>query len=85
MGRQVENLMVHLAVQAASRASCDTVVARLLPTAKNRPCLAFWQSSGFSENEANVFQWTTDRDYPKPPFIALEGNVEPAAPFAAAI
>ena len=85
MGRQVENLMVHLAVQTATRASCDAVAARLLPTAKNRPCLAFWQSSGFSENEANVFRWTTDRDYPKPSFIALEGNVEPAAPFAAAI
>jgi FkbH-like protein len=85
MGRQVEQLMVHLAAQAASRANCDTVVAKFVPTAKNRPCLEFWRSSGFSESDQNVFQWTTDRDYPKPAFIALEGNVAPAAPLAAAI
>jgi len=85
MGRQVEQLMAHLAVQAAARAKCDTVVARLIPTAKNRPCLAFWQGSGFSETGQNVFQWTTERDYPKPPFIALEGSVAPAAPLATAV
>ena len=85
MGRQVEQLMVHLAAQAATRAKCDMVVAKLIPTAKNRPCLEFWQSSGFSENDQNVFQWTTDRPYPKPDFIALEGNVAAASPMAAAI
>jgi FkbH-like protein len=85
MGRQVEQLMVHLAVEAASRAKCEAVVAQLIPTAKNRPCLAFWQTCGFAESDQNVFRWTTDRDYPKPAFIALDGNVAPAAPMAAAI
>jgi FkbH-like protein len=85
MGRQVEQLMVHLAAQAASRTNCDTVVARLIPTAKNRPCLAFWQNSGFSENGQNVFQWNTDRNYPKPAFIALGGSAVLAAPMAAVI
>ncbi len=85
MGRQVEQLMVYLAAQAAMRTKCATVVARLVPTAKNRPCLEFWQGSGFSESEANVFVWTTDRVYPKPPFIALEGNAAPVTPMAAAI
>jgi FkbH-like protein len=85
MGRQVEQLMVHLAAQAASRANCDTVVARLIPTAKNRPCLAFWQSSGFSESGQNDFQWNTDRAYPKPAFIALEGSAVLVAPMAAVI
>ncbi len=85
MGRQVEQLMVHIAVEAASRAKCETVIAQLIPTAKNRPCLEFWQNSGFSDNGQNVFQWKTDRSYPKPAFIALEGNVAPTAPLAAAI
>jgi FkbH-like protein len=85
MGRQVEQLMVHVAVEAASRAKCERVVAKLIPTAKNRPCLDFWQNSGFSDDGQNVFQWTTDRLYPKPAFIALEGNVASAAPMAAAI
>ncbi len=85
MGRQVEQLMVHLAVEAALRAKCKAVVAQLIPTAKNRPCLEFWQNSGFAESDQNVFRWTTDRNYPQPAFIALERNVVPAAPLAAAI
>jgi len=85
MGRQVEQLMVHLAVEAASRVKCDSVIAQLIPTTKNRPCLEFWQNSGFSDNGQNVFQWKTDRLYPKPAFIALEGNATRAAPMAAAI
>jgi FkbH-like protein len=85
MGRQIEQLMAHLAVQAASRAKCDTVAARLIPTAKNRPCLEFWKASGFSDDGQNVFQWKTDRDYPRPTFIALEGSVEPAEQMTSAI
>ncbi|QPF82968.1 HAD-IIIC family phosphatase [Bradyrhizobium genosp. L] len=85
MGRRVEDLMVHLAAQAASRAGCDTVNARLIPTAKNRPCLEFWQNSGFTDAGDNVFVWNTATDYPKPAFITLENDVAPAAPMAAAI
>ncbi len=85
MGRQVEQLMVHLVVEAASRAKCEAVVAELIPTAKNRPCLEFWRNSGFTESGQNVFQWTTDRPYPKPAFIALEGAAAPAAPMASAV
>ncbi|MBR0875129.1 HAD-IIIC family phosphatase [Bradyrhizobium tropiciagri] len=85
MGRQVEQLMVHLAVQAASRAGCDTVIARFIPTAKNRPCLEFWQNSGFSDSGDNVFVWKAASDYPKPAFITLENDVEPARHLAAAI
>ncbi|WP_431204215.1 HAD-IIIC family phosphatase [Bradyrhizobium betae] len=85
MGRKVEQLMVHLAVLAASRASCDTVVAKFIPTAKNRPCLEFWQSSGFSEDGDNVFAWKTATVYPKPPFITLEGDIAPAGQMASAI
>ena len=85
MGRQIEQLMVHLAVQAASRAQCDAVVARLFPTAKNRPCLEFWESSGFASTEPNVFVWKTVDDYPKPDFIALEGEFGPVEQMTPAI
>jgi FkbH-like protein len=85
MGRQIEQLMVHLAVQAAAKAQCDTVIARFLPTAKNRPCLEFWQGSGFANTGQDVFAWKTAKDYPKPAFIALEGNFGPVEHMTAAI
>jgi FkbH-like protein len=85
MGRQVEQLMVHLAVQAASRARCDTVVARFFPTAKNQPCREFWEGSGFASTEPNVFVWKTADDYPKPDFITLEGNFGPVEQMTPAI
>ena len=85
MGRQVEQMMVHLAVQAASHARCDAVVARFFPTAKNRPCLEFWEGSGFASAEPNVFVWKTADDYPKPEFITLEGNLGPVEQMTPAI
>lgn len=85
MGRQVEQLMVHLVVQAASRAQCDTVIARFFPTAKNRPCLEFWEGSGFASTEPNVFVWKTADDFPKPDFITLEGKFGPVEQMTPAI
>jgi FkbH-like protein len=72
MGRQVEELMAALAVEVASAAGKRRVVARLLPTERNGPCLEFWRRSGFAEVEPNLFVWQTSEDYPAPPFIALE-------------
>jgi FkbH-like protein len=85
MGRQIEQLMVHLAVQAARRAQCDSVVARFLATAKNRPCLEFWQGSGFTNSGQDVFVWKTMDDYPKPEFIALQEDSGPVEQLAPAI
>jgi FkbH-like protein len=85
MGRKIEQLMVHLAVQAASRAQCEQVIARFFATARNRPCLEFWENSGFANSGQNIFTWKTADDYPKPEFIALEGSVEPVGQLAPAI
>jgi FkbH-like protein len=85
MGRKIEQLMVHLAVQAASRAQCEQVIARFFPTAKNRPCLEFWENSGFANTGQNVFVWNAADDYPKPDFITLEGSVEPVGQLTPAV
>jgi predicted enzyme involved in methoxymalonyl-ACP biosynthesis len=77
MGRRVEELMVHLAAQAAHNSGKRQVLARLLPTERNRPCLEFWRkSSCFTEDEENVFAWDAARPYPKPEFIALDSKAE---------
>jgi len=74
MGRQIENLMTHLAVDAARQVGLRSVVARLLPTSRNAPCLDFWRKSGFAEPEPNTFVWDASRAYPKPDFIAVDNR-----------
>jgi FkbH-like protein len=75
MGRRVEETMVHLAVDAARGRSCDRVVAELIPTAKNKPCLEFWERSGFRREAANRFVWEMQEDYALPDAISLERSV----------
>jgi len=69
MGRQVENLMVYCAVEAARASGRQKVWARLVPTERNGPCLAFWRDSGFDEEEGFAFVWDGALPYPKPEFI----------------
>jgi FkbH-like protein len=74
MGRQIENLMVHLSVEAAREGNLHSVIARLLPTARNVPCLDFWRKSGFTEKEPNTFVWDASQPYPKPAFMAVKNS-----------
>lgn len=72
MGRRVEETMVHLAVAAARKLSLEQVVAELVPTAKNGPCLEFWQKSGFRVESPTRFTWDAHNEYPLPNVITLE-------------
>ena len=45
--------------------------AEYLPTAKNKPCLRFWQSSGFDNEDDRVFTWDARRPYPLPDCVTL--------------
>jgi FkbH-like protein len=71
MGRRVEHTMVHMAVQAA-KGKASRVVAKLLPTAKNKPCLTFWQGSGFQVTDEHLFSWDMSSDYELPSTISLD-------------
>src|SRR5262249_22784855 len=68
MGRKVEETMVHMAVQAAREAGASTLRVEYQPTPKNKPCLSFWQGSGFSNQDDGVFGWdlTTRFELPGP-------------------
>jgi FkbH-like protein len=79
MGRQIENLMAHLAVEAARARGLRRVIARLIPTSRNGPCREFWEGSNFDEQEKNLFAWDATKLYPKPDFIAIEANATGAA------
>ena len=72
MGRKVEETMLHIAVAAAIERGASIVVAKYLPTAKNKPCLSFWQRSGFEVDERNIFTWKTAEPYALPEAISLD-------------
>ena len=72
MGRKVEETMVHVAVTAAIARGATTVLAKYIPTAKNKPCLTFWQRSGFEVDDQNVFRWKTSDTYALPEAISLD-------------
>src|SRR5262249_19553385 len=72
MGRGAEELMAHIAVEMARSGGADEVVARYRPTEKNRPCLEFWQRSGFAA-DGELFRWRAREPYPCPPGLRLLG------------
>jgi FkbH-like protein len=72
MGRRVEEAMVHLAVDTARTLSLENVVADLIPTKKNGPCLDFFQRSGFRRDGETRFTWDARQEYPLSAVISLE-------------
>ncbi|HVE87154.1 MAG TPA: HAD-IIIC family phosphatase [Myxococcales bacterium] len=72
MGRRVEEAMIHLAVEHARRSGLKSVRAKLLPTAKNKPCADFWaQQSRFEKGGENEFSWDAGKPYPAPDSLQL--------------
>jgi FkbH-like protein len=76
MGRNVERVMVACAAQYCAAMGLEELRAQYLPTSKNKPCLAFWASSGFVHDQAeNLFTWSLRQPYPFPPGIEISGWV----------
>ncbi len=71
MGRRVEDTMVHLAVEHARAQGAPRVEALFRQTAKNKPCLTFWQGSGFT-NDGDRFVWDASKPYGLPDAIRLD-------------
>jgi FkbH-like protein len=70
-GRQIERLMVKLAVDHARARSRERVLARYVPTEKNKPTLEFWDGAGFERAAEHVYGWRTAEPYPAPDFIRV--------------
>ena len=74
MGRRVEEAMLAWLVRRARAAGAREVAATYRPTPRNRPCLEFWQRSGFSREDGERFTWDPRAEYPLP------GTVDFVAP-----
>jgi len=64
MGRKVEETMLGVAAEWARRAGLVELRAVYRPTAKNKPCLEFFQRSGFRSPAEHVFTWDLAVQYP---------------------
>ncbi|HVJ16535.1 MAG TPA: HAD-IIIC family phosphatase [Polyangiaceae bacterium] len=70
MGRKIEETLLHIAVRSAQQRNARRVEALYLETKKNKPCLEFWERSGFSAQDW-VFSWDASQPYPCPSPVAL--------------
>jgi len=74
MGRQVEETMLHVIVERARVLGVRTIAAAYQPTAKNAPCLRFFQQSGWlaSGEDGSCFSWQTADQYALPSHVDLD-------------
>ncbi len=79
-GRQVEETMMHVAVEAARAAGATTLSATLQRTPKNAPTVEFFASkSGLSSPSADAFIWDCSSPYPLPTHVRLIHDAAAAA------
>lgn len=71
-GRQVEETMLHVAVDAARAAGATTLTATLLRTPKNAPTVEFFASrSGLTQTADDHFVWDCSAAYALPTHVRL--------------
>lgn len=76
-GRQVEEVMLHVATDHAARANAGSFEAVLMPTAKNKPTLEFFaERSGMILDGENTFRSTNVTPLPLPAHVTLRFTVE---------
>jgi len=73
MGRKVEEAMLHVAAMWAKGQGMDSLCAVFRPTAKNKPCLAFFEASGWKRSDADtVFELDLGTASPAPDHVKLQ-------------
>lgn len=74
MGRNIEQFMVAVAAEYCRAVNLKQLIAKYVPTARNKPCLDFWKNSGFQFSKGNtMFTWSLDKAYPYP--IGVKGTI----------
>ena len=77
MGRQLEKVMINTVVKYVNENKrSEEIVAEYMQTERNRPCMEFWEGSGFSEREKNRYYWRADDEYHAPDYIKVEQGDE---------
>ncbi|MDR4484793.1 MAG: HAD-IIIC family phosphatase [Nitrospirales bacterium] len=71
IGRKIEETMIHVAVAHAHSIGLDNLCAKYLPTQKNKPCMRFFENSGFEKKSNDNFIFQLDRSYLCPEHVEL--------------
>ncbi len=71
LGRHVEETMLHVAVAQCRRRRASTLRAEFRPTARNKPCLDFFQRSGLRTAAENMFIWDASQPYQCPRWVTV--------------
>jgi|TARA_B100001964_G_C14248984_1_gene608898 FkbH-like protein len=73
MGRKIEEAMLSFICRYSKDHKVKKVKAIYIPTAKNNPCLNFFNHSGFNHKPSGFeFSWDLSNDYSLPSFISIE-------------
>lgn len=71
MGRRIEETMLHTGITYAQQLGLEKLYAEYVPTPKNKPCLEFFERSGF-ERAGHTFTWKVGKDFVAPRHIEVE-------------
>ncbi|MEA2030633.1 MAG: hypothetical protein U9N55_03425 [candidate division Zixibacteria bacterium] len=64
--------MLYVVIDHARSHGASEVLARPLPTEKNRPCLEFFKKSDFAlDSDKKTWRWLINQDYTLPDEITL--------------
>ena len=73
MGRKIEETMLYTVLNYAHSLGLKEIYAKYISTPRNKPCLEFWEKSGFTFNEKdNIFIWNIGKKFVPPDFITIE-------------
>jgi FkbH-like protein len=74
LGRNVEETLLHVAVEHARARGAAELVAEFQPTPRNAPCLEFFRQSGFRTTGDGRFVWSVSQGYERPQWVTLRDH-----------
>ncbi len=72
MGRKVEEAMLFTLIKDVQSKGIEEIYAKYLPTAKNKPCLRFFESSVFKKIDDFLFKLDVNQQISEPPNIQIQ-------------
>ena len=72
MGRRVEETLAWFATERARARGATVLRAPYVPTAKNKPCLGFFESQDVFARSGDVFVWDGTKPMPRPRGVRVE-------------
>lgn len=69
-GKNIEDTMLHIAINHAANNGAKVLVAKYLETKKNKPCRSFFERSGMDQ-EDDTFTWDCSKAHPVPKYVDI--------------